>query len=97
MTFEDRVKEIARHKKLAKKSQDQIDTNPFVIQKRKLIGKHQAKIKELLATCTHDKVNKKESYFSGSYYDKASTTHWDECTLCGEKLNRREETHSYYG
>ncbi len=97
MTFDDRKKQIEKHHRLAKKNQEQIDTHPFVMQKKKLIDKHKNKISELLATCTHDEVNKKESYFSGTYYDKASSTYWDECKLCGTKLNKREETHSWYG
>lgn len=97
MTFEERKKAIQKAQKLRDKSQDEIDTHPFVIQKRKLIDKHKNTIAQLLAECTHDEVERKSSYFSGSYYDKASTTYWDQCLLCGKTLNHREETHSWYG
>lgn len=97
MNFEDRKKLIEKHRRLANKSQEQIDNNPFVLAKRKLISKHNDAIKELLEGCTHDEVERKSRYFGGSYYDKASTDYWDVCLLCGTALNHREETHSWYG
>lgn len=66
--------------------------------KRKLISKHQKELKEMLATCTHEgHVVKKSSHFSGSYYDKAYTDYWNECSLCGERSEVTTEMHSYYG
>lgn len=97
MTFEDRKKAVLKAQKLASRSQEEIDTHPFVVQKRKLIDKHKNTVQQLLAECTHDEVITKSRYFEGSYYDKASTDYWDECKLCGATLNRREETHSWYG
>jgi len=49
--------------------------------------------------CPHpDEYLKKESRYSGgSYYDRASTDHWTECTLCGSRSEIKTETHSYYG
>lgn len=69
-----------------------------VLRKRKLIEKHQKELKELLSTCTHEgHVEKKSSYFSGSYYDKAYTDHWNQCTLCGARSEVTTENHSWYG
>lgn len=66
--------------------------------KRKLISKHEAELKSLYATCTHEGyVEKKSRYWGGSYYDKAHTTHWNQCTLCGAKSEDTIEEHSYYG
>ena len=66
--------------------------------KRKLISKHQKELRELLATCTHEgHVVEKSSYFSGSYYDKAYTDYWNECSLCGERSEVTTKMHSYYG
>lgn len=97
MTFDERANAVQKALKLAAKSQDEIDTHPFVVQKRKLIAKHKDIVKQLLAECTHDEVITKSQYFEGSYYDKASTKYWDECLLCGAKINHRNETHSWYG
>lgn len=47
--------------------------------------------------CKHPKIVKKESYFEGSYYDKAYTDHWNECEICGAKSEVRHESHSWYG
>ncbi len=97
MNFEDRKKQIEKHRRLANKSQQEIDANPFVIAKKKLIDKHNAAIKELLEGCTHEEVEKKSRYFSGSYYDKASTDYWNECKLCGATSEITSETHGWYG
>lgn len=53
-------------------------------------------IKEI---CPHPQeyLKNEYSYFSGSYYDRASTDHWTTCTLCGARSEIRTETHSYYG
>lgn len=97
MTHEERKKAIEKHRKLANKSQQEIDSNPFVIAKKKLIKKHDDAIIKLLSECTHDEVEKKSRYFSGSYYDKASTDYWNECKLCGATSEITSETHGYYG
>lgn len=97
MTFDERKKAIQKAQKLANKSQEEIDSHPFVVQKRKLIDKHRNTIAQLLAECTHDEVEKKSEYFDGSYYDKAHTEYWVVCKLCGAKSERTTEMHSWYG
>ena len=52
---------------------------------------------ELLKTCTHPTTVKKHKYYPGSYYDKGETKYWDECTLCGKKLNQYETSSGSYG
>ena len=69
-----------------------------VIRKRKLIKKHQEELSIMLEACTHEgHVVEKSRYFSGSYYDHAHTTYWNECTLCGRKSEETIKEHSYYG
>ena len=66
--------------------------------KRKLIAKHWKELKELLATCTHEGyVVQKSRYFEGSYYDKAYTDYWSECSLCGKRSEVITKMHNYYG
>lgn len=66
--------------------------------KHKTIEKHQKELKALLAQCTHEGyVEEKSRYFSGSYYDHAHTTYWNQCKLCGAKSPDRVVEHSYYG
>jgi hypothetical protein len=97
MTFEDRKKAVLKTQKLMDKCQEEIDAHPFVVQKRKLIDKHKNTVTQLLAECTHDEVERKSLYFDGSYYDKAYTTYWNVCKLCGVTSERTNETHSWYG
>lgn len=96
MTFEDRKKAIQKARKLRDKSQEEIDAHPFVVQKRKLITKHNTAINLLLEECTHEEVEKKSQYYSGSYYDKAYTDYWSVCKLCGKKSDSNSETHGWY-
>jgi nitrite reductase/ring-hydroxylating ferredoxin subunit len=65
--------------------------------KRKLIAKHKIQLNALLAMCPHEETELKESYFSGSYYDKASTDKWHQCKLCGNRGPVTTIEHSYYG
>lgn len=56
----------------------------------------QLAIKEM---CPHPQeyLKKESRYCSGSYYDRASTAHWTECTLCGSQSEITTEIHSCYG
>lgn len=66
----------------------------------KIVTKEKAlrdEIAELHKSCSHEEIEAKESYFSGSYYDKASTDHWNQCKLCGATSETTTKTHSYYG
>lgn len=47
-------------------------------------------------TCDHFLVHDSD-YFSGSYYDKAYTTHYHLCLLCGKREEVSETNHSWYG
>lgn len=69
-----------------------------VNRKRKIIEKHSRELRELLLTCDHvGYVEEKSSYFSGSYTDKAHTTYWNQCTLCGARSENTIKEHNYYG
>lgn len=66
----------------------------------KLVTTEQAlrdEIKELHKSCTHEELEAKESYFNGSYDERASTNYWNRCTLCGVTSKTTTVTHSYYG
>jgi len=65
--------------------------------KRKLIDKHKSELAFLLKSCTHERVEEKSRYFSGSYYDHAHTTYWNECMICGAKSEDTVKEHSWYG
>lgn len=68
-----------------------------VARKRKLVDRHRRELNELLEKCPHETLEQKERYYEGSYYDRASTDYWTECTICGKRLDARTETHSWYG
>ena len=54
---------------------------------------------ELQSVCNHpqDQLENQSKYHPGNYYDKASTTHWTVCTVCGAKSETWETVHSHYG
>jgi hypothetical protein len=73
-----------------------------VLQKKlvRLVKKEKAlrdEIKELHKSCTHEELEAKESYYGGSYDERASTNYWNRCTLCGATSKTTTITHSYYG
>jgi len=68
-----------------------------VIRKQALADKQRELLKTMLATCPHEEVEEKSSYFSGSYYDRATNTTWTQCKLCGERGAEHVEMLSYYG
>lgn len=75
-----------------------------VEEKRKALKKKQAKLDAeygqlatLLSKCLHEELEIKESYFSGSYYDKASIDRWYQCKICGSAGPKTTEVLSYYG
>lgn len=61
------------------------------------LNKLQQELQQMYKSCSHPRLESKENYFDGSYYDKASSVYWDECTLCGKTFNQRTVTYSYYG
>ncbi len=56
-------------------------------------------IKQMQETCNHPESHHKvnSDYFSGSYYDHASTTHTTICSLCDTRLSSHTEDHGYFG
>lgn len=54
---------------------------------------------ELQSLCDHPQsaLKNESKYHPGNYHDKASTTHWTVCTVCGAKSETWETVHSYYG
>lgn len=61
------------------------------------IEKHKRKLQDLLDSCPHENVVKKERHFEGDYYNKAHTEYYKECTLCGKELDWNMIQHDWYG
>lgn len=53
-------------------------------------------LKLVLQECPHDKLIEKSHYYPGSYYDKSFTEKYDECAICGKRVNFRTSD-GYYG
>ena len=68
-----------------------------VARKQALADKQRNILKDILVNCPHEEVEQKDSYDSGSYYNKASSTRWMECKLCSEHGPKTTEQLSYYG
>lgn len=49
----------------------------------------------LLSQCTHPTTVKKSHHYPGGYFDTAETKYWDECTICGTKLNYTSKRGGY--
>lgn len=74
--------------------------NVYMAQAR-LVEEENKKLK-LLAdkvreACAHELMEKRQSYFEGSYYDRAYTERWEECPVCGMRSAKTREQHSWYG
>lgn len=65
--------------------------------KQEFIDKHRKILNDLLAQCPHEETVIEESYFDGSYFDRASTTIYTKCALCGKLLHTKTKEHSWYG
>jgi len=68
-----------------------------VARKQELADKQRVILTALLVNCQHEEIAEQSSYCSGSYYDKASTDYWNQCTLCGKRGEKTTKMHSYYG
>lgn len=54
---------------------------------------------ELVALCPHDPddLEGHQSYTSGGYDYTGNTNYWDECQICGTRLNQTSKSDGYYG
>lgn len=68
-----------------------------VEKKQQLIKKHSEELKSLLEDCPHEELEEKSNYFPGSYYDKAYTSYYNKCKLCGKTSETTYKDHSWYG
>ena len=61
--------------------------------------RHQNLLEEIQEQCWHpeEQIQHKSLYHEGGYDYKAETVYWDECLICGEKMNSKTKTHSWYG
>lgn len=70
----------------------------LINRKHKIIEKHNRELRQLLSQCNHEGyTEQKQSYYEGSYYDKAYTAYWNQCKLCGKMSERVYDRHHYYG
>lgn len=76
---------------------DYKDYKKLVIRKKKHLDKIKNEFSELLKECPHEELEMKSVYYDGSYYDKAITTHFNQCKLCGKTIEVKTDTHSWYG
>lgn len=54
---------------------------------------------ELVTLCPHDPANLQghQSYTSGGYDYTGNTDYWDECQICGTRINQSSKSDGYYG
>lgn len=50
---------------------------------------------QLEESCAHPTTVRKSKHYEGGYDYTAETQYWDECTLCGEKLNYSSKQGGY--
>lgn len=50
---------------------------------------------KLDSLCTHPTTIKKQQHYPGGYFDTAETRYWDECTICGKKMNFNSKRGGY--
>lgn len=60
------------------------------------IDKIDEEMKELYKQCTHESTEPHGRCFSGGYDYKSEDHSWDQCILCGERLNIKV-TYGYFG
>jgi hypothetical protein len=53
--------------------------------------------KEARELCDHSVIEKDSHYCEGSYLDRATTTTYTNCGVCGKQLDSETETHEWYG
>lgn len=68
-----------------------------VARKRKLLDVQVEIVDKLLEDCTHEELEAVESYYPGSYLDKAYSDYWNKCKLCGKTSEKTTEMYSWYG
>jgi hypothetical protein len=77
------------------------DTLKKIERTQKLLNKHSATIKllkqKLVDNCDHSQTEVTDTYFEGSYFDRASTTKTTKCTICGTTLKIEDIVHGWYG
>lgn len=48
---------------------------------------------KLRTNCTHPTTFRNNRYVEGGYWDRSYSEVWDECTICGHRMNMK----TYYG
>lgn len=68
-----------------------------VFKKKKQVQTYSRELQELLQTCTHEEKETRSEYNAGSYLDRAFTTHYVVCTVCGKPLKQETVQHDWFG
>lgn len=90
-------KKVNKKKELINLLEKRIDNIPEVIELRKKIKRHNVLLEKLMDNCPHDNYVKEKRYYSGSYLNRANTSHWKKCLICGYEFDFVDEIHSWYG
>jgi len=62
-----------------------------------MLNKSERILAEARELCTHPVCIKKDSYYEGGYLDRASTTTFSHCQICGKLVRTDTVTHPFYG
>jgi hypothetical protein len=63
---------------------------------RKRFADLNAERNAILANCPHDRIERKDHYYSGDYLNTSYTEHWNQCAVCGAKSEVTIENHGSY-
>lgn len=47
--------------------------------------------------CPHSVTQEQSSYYGGSYLNKARTTYFISCAICGKAMGKRVDEHDWFG
>lgn len=77
---------------------NQVEKQRKVVRRKLALAEAQQVIlREMLTKCPHEEIEARSTYYEGDYYNKAYTTHWNQCTLCFERSEEERTNHNYYG
>lgn len=73
------------------------DYKKLVLSKKEQLESLKKELSELYKECPHEELVLVEKYYEGSYYDKASTVYYNQCTLCHKTSEETVKVHGWYG
>lgn len=63
---------------------------------REEVSRAQAKLDNLISSCTHEELVEQEQYSKGSDHDPPCTRYWKQCVVCGEQFDKTFVQHGEY-